>query len=118
VLNGEALAPAMVSVTFLSAPRMRTLHRQALGGDRVTDVISFGMAHAGERTADIYVCLAEARAAARGLGIPVREELVRLIVHGLLHALGYNHPSGAGRTTSRMWRLQERYVRRLATSVP
>jgi probable rRNA maturation factor len=44
----------------------------------------------------------------------MREELVRLIVHGTLHALGRDHPEGAGRTRSAMWRRQERYVEALA----
>jgi ssRNA-specific RNase YbeY (16S rRNA maturation enzyme) len=43
----------------------------------------------------------------------IRAELVRLAVHGALHVLGYDHPDGPGRTRSRMWQVQERYVRRL-----
>jgi ssRNA-specific RNase YbeY (16S rRNA maturation enzyme) len=43
----------------------------------------------------------------------LHEELVRLVVHGTLHVLGYDHPDGPGRTRSAMWRRQERYVRRL-----
>jgi len=46
----------------------------------------------------------------------VSEELIRLTVHGTLHVLGYDHPHGAGRTRSSMWRRQERYVRRLLGS--
>ncbi len=96
---------------------MRALNRRALGRDRVTDVIAFAMIHAGRGAADIYVCPAKARAAGRLWGIPLREELVRLIVHGLLHALGHDHPEGAGRTASRMWLRQERYVRRLVSGL-
>jgi probable rRNA maturation factor len=55
-----------------------------------------------------------AREDARTLGIPWREELVRLVVHGTLHALGQRHPEGPGRTRSAMWRRQERYVETLA----
>ena len=51
---------------------------------------------------------------ARAQGIPRREELIRLVVHGTLHALGRDHPEGAGRTRSAMWRRQERYVEALA----
>jgi probable rRNA maturation factor len=47
---------------------------------------------------------------ARRRGIPVREELIRLVVHGTLHVLGHDHPEGEGRTVSPMWRRQERYV--------
>jgi len=113
VATGEATALGTVSVTFLSAPSMRALNRRALARDRVTDVIAFAMAHGEQRLADLYVCPAQARAAARRLGMSVREELVRLVVHGLLHAAGHDHPAGAGRTRSPMWRRQERYVRRL-----
>jgi probable rRNA maturation factor len=44
----------------------------------------------------------------------VRQELIRLVVHGTLHALGREHPEGDGRTSSAMWRRQERYVAALA----
>jgi probable rRNA maturation factor len=33
-------------------------------------------------------------------------------VHGVLHALGHDHPEGTGRTQSPMWRRQEALVRR------
>jgi probable rRNA maturation factor len=53
-----------------------------------------------------------ARANARRHGVGIREELVRLVVHGVLHALGYDHPDGEARFRSPMWRRQEALVRR------
>jgi probable rRNA maturation factor len=44
----------------------------------------------------------------------VREELIRLVVHGTLHVLGYDHPDHGERERSPMWRRQERYVEALA----
>lgn len=114
VLDGEGTGPAAVSVTFLSPERMRSLNRRTFGHNRVTDVIAFPLPHAGARGGDIYVCPAAAREAARDLGLSAREELIRLVVHGTLHVLGYAHPSGAGRERSPMWRRQERYLRALA----
>jgi probable rRNA maturation factor len=114
VLDGEGTGPAVVSVTFLSPARMRGLNRRTFGRDRVTDVIAFPLPHAGARGGDIYVCPAAARRAARDLGLPAREELMRLVVHGTLHVLGYAHPAGADRERSSMWQRQERYVRALA----
>ena len=116
VLAAERAAGTPVSVTFLPAARMRRLNRETFGRDRVTDVIAFALPHDGALTGDVYVCPAVARASAGALGIPLREELVRLVVHGVLHVLGHDHPGGAARTTSPMWRRQERYVRRLARS--
>jgi probable rRNA maturation factor len=106
---------AALSVTFLGPARMRALNRAHLRHDRPTDVISFALPGPdGRLVGDIYVCPSVARAQAREAGVPPREELVRLIVHGALHLLGYDHPEGAGRFRSAMWRRQERLVRRLA----
>jgi probable rRNA maturation factor len=100
----------MIEVTFLSSQRMRALNRRAFGRDRATDVIAFGMRHGELLVGDVYVCPEAARRSAGREGVPVREELVRLVVHGTLHALGQRHPEGAGRSRSRMWRRQESYV--------
>jgi probable rRNA maturation factor len=89
---------------------MRALNRRALGRDRATDVIAFGMRHAGTLVGDVYICPAMARRSAAVHGVPVRQEILRLVIHGTLHALGYAHPEGAGRTRSAMWQRQERYV--------
>jgi probable rRNA maturation factor len=59
---------------------------------------------------DIYICQAVAERNARKLGIPVRQELARLVVHGTLHVLGYEHPEGDARTSSPMWRRQEKIL--------
>ncbi|HEU4570879.1 MAG TPA: rRNA maturation RNase YbeY [Gemmatimonadales bacterium] len=114
VLRGERRR-AEIAVTFLGPTRMRALNRAHLGHDRVTDVISFALPGPGGRlVGDVYVCRAEAARQARRHGVPLREELVRLVVHGTLHVLGHDHPAGEERTRSPMWRRQERYVRRLA----
>lgn len=104
-----------VSVTFLSRPAMQRLNRTWLGHNRPTDVISFALAGPDQDlVGDVYVCPAVGRAEARRLGIPPREELTRLVIHGVLHLLGYDHPDGATRTASPMWRRQEHYVTGLA----
>lgn len=90
------------------------LNRRARGHDRATDVIAFRLEHDGAVAGDIYVCAEVARQAARAHQVAEREELLRLVIHGTLHVLGYDHPDGAGRTRSLMWRRQERYVRTLA----
>lgn len=94
---------------------MQRLNHDWLGHQRPTDVISFVLPGPdGTVVGDVYICPAEARAEARRLGVRLREEYTRLVVHGLLHLLGYDHPEGQARTTSPMWRRQERYVTVLA----
>jgi probable rRNA maturation factor len=102
----RAPARSHVDITLLSAAAMRRANRRATGRHGVTDVIAYSLPQPdGRLLGDVYIC-AEAAAG-------FEDELVRLAVHGTLHVLGYDHPDGAGRTRSRMWQLQERYVKRL-----
>jgi rRNA maturation RNase YbeY len=116
VLASERVRDAMVSITFVSNGRIRALNRRHLRRTGLTDVIAFGFRRSGRGAptiGDIYVAADVARRSARDNGVPLREELTRLVVHGTLHVLGYDHPEGATRTRSAMWRKQERLVSKL-----
>jgi probable rRNA maturation factor len=114
VLEGEG-RPALISVTFLGRDAMRRLNATHKGKDEPTDVLAFAMTDgAGRTVGDVYLCAWVAARHAKALGVPLREELIRLVIHGTLHALGRTHPDGTARTKSAMWRRQERYVGALA----
>ena len=106
----------MLSITFVGRAAMSELNRRYLGHHGATDVISFGLGQHGRRgpvVGDIYICPEIARSNAARQGVSSQEELLRLVVHGTLHTLGYDHPEGATRTTSPMWRKQERILARV-----
>lgn len=114
VLQGERRA-ARVSVTFLGPERMRRLNLRYKRRNRPTDVLAFTLEQpAGPPLGDVYVCARVAAREALARRLPLRQELIRLVVHGTLHALGHDHPDGPGRERSAMWRRQERYVEALA----
>ena len=117
VLRAERQRAALLSITFVTNRAIRAMNRRHLRRDRVTDVIAFGFRAAGGRSpvvGDVYIAPDVARASASSNGVTVTEEIVRLVVHGTLHALGHDHPETGDRTRSAMWRRQERYVARLA----
>jgi probable rRNA maturation factor len=111
----RAPAGSHIDITLLSAAAMRRANRRATGRRGLTDVIAYALPQPdGRMVGDVYICpTAAAAAAAPRNGVALNDELVRLAVHGTLHVLGYDHPEGPGRTRSRMWQLQERYVARL-----
>lgn len=116
VLAAERVGHALLSITFVTRARIAALNREHLGHAGATDVISFGFARASERDpviGDIYICPDVARAAAAERRIGVREELRRLVIHGTLHVLGYDHPDAVGRETSPMWTRQEQLLARV-----
>lgn len=102
---------ASVSVSFVGAATMRRLNAAWKGHDRPTDVLSFSLVQPdGTLAGDVYVCRAVAEREARARRIPVREELLRLVIHGTLHVLGWDHPETEARIRSPMWKRQERYL--------
>lgn len=106
----------MLSITFVGRATISRLNRRYLGHEGPTDVISFGLGRIGKRGAvlgDIYICAEVARDNARRQGISAGEEMLRLVVHGTLHVLGRDHSAGAARTTSPMWRRQEKILARV-----
>lgn len=104
----------VLSITFLGRAAMQELNRRWTGRPAPTDVLAFALREpGGGLVGDVYICPWVARHEAAGRGIPLRQELKRLIVHGVLHVLGYDHPEGPGRVRSPMWRRQERLVKRI-----
>jgi rRNA maturation RNase YbeY len=118
VLRSERVTHALISVTFVSNRAIAALNRRHLHHRGPTDVISFGFTRATPDDAvvgDMYIAPHVARANARERKVPVRQELLRLVVHGTLHVLGYDHPEGTAeeREGSAMWKRQEQLVARL-----
>ena len=110
VLHGEH-RHARIGVTFLGKTRMRRLNATHLGHDYPTDVISFPLPQPdGSVAGDVCICRYTAARNARSHGSSVRDELLRLVIHGTLHVLGWDHPTGSARTESPMWLLQEKYL--------
>ena len=119
VLRAERVRDATVSVAFVTDRRIAALNRQHLGHAGPTDVISFGFDPVGrsdEIVGDVYIAPGVARRNARAHGRRVREELLRLVVHGVLHVVGHDHPEDESRYHSRMWKRQERLLRTLGAA--
>ena len=119
VLRREGVRDALLSIAFVTERRIAALNREHLGHAGSTDVISFGFAPvAGTRVVvgDVYIAPGVARRNAHEQRGSVREEISRLVVHGVLHVLGHDHPEGETRYASPMWRRQERLLRSLGAA--
>jgi probable rRNA maturation factor len=115
VLRSERVTNALLSITFLDRRAMARLNTKHLDHAGATDVISFGFTRATNTdpvVGDVYICPDVGRESAKARRTPVREEIARLVVHGVLHILGHDHPVDETRERSEMWRRQERILRR------
>lgn len=113
VLSSEAVpAPAELSIVITSDATVRDLNRRFRGDDAATDVLSFGSEaeakgrfvtppgtrrHVGE----VVISFPTAARQAKAAGHDAEAELAHLLVHGILHVLGYDHVRAAEARTMR-----------------
>jgi probable rRNA maturation factor len=101
-LEAEGTAGVELSVSLVTEGEMAQLHQRYLGEAGATDVLSFSMDEEG-LLGDVVICPAVAASQNPDAGAEVR----LLLVHGILHLLGYDHQKEEDRRE--MWRRQEEY---------
>jgi len=85
-----------VSISFMNAEEIQALNRDYRGKDASTDVLSFPINAAlsigpNRPLGDIVICMEVAQQQAVEYGHSLERELAFLVVHGMLHLLGYDH---------------------------
>ena len=99
---------------------MRTLNRVWRNVDRTTDVLSFSQREGQfaeirpELLGDIVISVPQADRQARKAGHTLAREIERLLVHGLLHLLGYDHERGPAEA-GRMRRREREFMKRIGS---
>jgi probable rRNA maturation factor len=104
VLKAESVEPpAEVSLAVTDDETVRDLNRRYRGLDEPTDVLSFGHEATAEpfvtppdgvrRLGEVILSYPTAERQAGEAGHSVQEEAAHLVVHGILHLLGYDHES-------------------------
>ncbi len=100
-------------IVFNGDARMSSLNYKFKGKNKPTDVLAFNLAEKGANDyieGEVYVNLQIARRQADDYGVGYLEEVSRLCVHGFLHLLGYDDKKASAKT--KLWAVQERYLRR------
>ena len=107
-LAGEGVGAAELSVSFVDETEIADLHVRYLGEPGPTDVLSFPLDEEEEHGVRILgdVVIAPSVAARNHPDDP-EAELRLLLVHGILHLLGYDHEEDAEKAA--MWARQEGY---------
>lgn len=102
------------SLSFVKPETIRELNRTYRNVDSVTDVLSFESGGetdpetGNEYLGDIIICLEQAVSQAEQSGHAAENEISLLMIHGLLHLLGYDHMTDQDK--EEMWDLQNTYL--------
>lgn len=97
VFEEENIKDPVFSITFVDNAEIRRINKEYRDIDRETDVITFAFLEGDDMTAggkflgDIYISIDKAKNQAIEYGHSLKREISFLVVHGLLHTLGYDH---------------------------
>jgi len=116
ILNALGESQAELSLEIVGNHRIQRLNRLYRHHDHPTDVLSFPIREVpGPHTillGDVVISLPMALKQAKHAGSSPEEELVTLLIHGILHLLGYDHEQSE-RDARRMRRKETTLLRRL-----
>lgn len=94
---------SQVCLSFVSDADMRELNRRYRKTDRTTDVLSFAQRDVGDVgiLGDVVISYDAAVRNSQRFSVTVEREIRRLVVHGILHLLGFDHAEKRQRETMR-----------------
>ncbi len=128
VLTQEGVAEEPeLSVAFIGPGRMRKLNKTYRKKNRVTDVLAFpeskvrfekfkiGPTQKVKGLGELVICLREVKKNAKRFEIAFEKELGRVIIHGVLHLLGYDHEK-LKEKAEKMKKKEEQYLKAILNS--
>ena len=90
VLKRKKLAEKKLSIALIGEKKIKDLNKKYRGKDRPTDVLAFP----GDKEAElgeIVICPEKVKKNAKRFNSAYEKELVRVLIHGILHLLGHDH---------------------------
>ncbi len=108
ILSASGCPDGRLSVLIVDDAAIREINRDWLDKDRPTNVISFAMQEGegagvqADLLGDVVISAETAARDAREAGTPPEHELCFLLLHGILHLLGYDHERGTAAEARRM----------------
>ena len=120
VLIGEGKKGTVISIAFIKEEEIKKINKQYLKKDYPTDVLSFSEAEVNYSEkkeqidvsilGEIVICPRQVEKNAKELGFTFKKELNRVLIHGILHLLGYDH-EGSEKEAKRMRKKEDYYLK-------
>jgi probable rRNA maturation factor len=95
VVRREGGSLGSLNVVFCSDGYLLNINRNYLKHDYLTDIITFDYSEGKKLSGEIYISIDRVRDNANGLKLPFEIELRRVVIHGVLHLLGYKDKSAS-----------------------
>lgn len=90
ILSNHNFSPGDINIIFTSNDFLLNLNRKYLNHNYFTDVITFDYESENKISGDIFVSIDQVRLNAEAYQVGFASELHRVIIHGVLHLIGFN----------------------------
>ncbi|MBI4709236.1 MAG: rRNA maturation RNase YbeY [Candidatus Portnoybacteria bacterium] len=93
-----------ISLVFVDEKKIQEINKKYRRKNKPTDVLSF------EGLNEVFICPQVVAKQARELGVSFESELMRVLVHGILHLIGHDHEKSA-KEAEKMRKIEEKILR-------
>lgn len=119
-LGHSGAADGDLTIVVTTDEEIQRLNKEYLDTGSPTDVLSFPAGEVDPETerpylGDVIISLPRAREQALTRGCAVEDEICLLVVHGVLHLLGYDHADEGEK--NRMWKVQAEILNQLGSAL-
>ena len=92
VLKGENKGTENLSIAFVAPLEIQKLNKKYRKKDKPTDVLSFEkVSDFKDEFSEVVICPSVVREQSKESHVSLKKELAKVLIHGILHALGYDH---------------------------
>lgn len=106
------------SLAFVDSKTVKRLNRDYRGKDKITDVLSFaeekdGFIEYGKSNylGEIVICVDRAKRQAKEYNYTLKQEIARLLVHGLAHLVGFDHENVTAKEAEKMFTFEKKVMK-------
>ena len=108
VILREKRIPGNINIVFTTDKKLGGMNQEFLSRDYYTDILTFDYSENEIISGDLYISLERVRENASKFKEPVERELMRVMIHGLLHILGYGDSKDEEKKNMRL--AEDRYL--------
>jgi len=108
LIEMEHASPGQINIIFTSDSHLLELNKEYLSKDYLTDIITFDYSGNQQVAGDLFISISRVLDNSKTFAVTFEMELKRVIVHGVLHLLGYD--DGSEKEKSQMRRMEDKYL--------
>jgi len=101
VVKLEDHKPAEINFIFCSDQYLKTINLEYLAHNTLTDIITFDYSDVSGIQGDVFISIQRVKENAEKFGTSLDEEVHRVMVHGVLHLMGYSDKSKSAKALMR-----------------